>query len=163
MQYHSLAFGTILLIAACGAPGTPIPVKGDAQSLEGRWTGEYSSDESGRTGSIVFNLDAGADTAQGDVLMVPAGPGPNLVSPSLPREVMPQPEPLRIQLVRVFGLQVAGQLAAYKDPDCACQVRTMFNGRLSGNTLEGVYHTYHPDGRAVSGKWKVTRKPQASE
>ena len=148
-----------LLLGACVAPGTPVPVKGDVQTLVGYWSGEYSSIESGRSGSIMFNFVAGTDTAQGDVLMIPAWPGPNYTSQYVPpEEPVSPPEPLRIQLVRVFGDQVAGQLSPYTDPDCGCQARTIFSGRLEGNTLDGNYHTYRTNGETVTGRWRVTRK-----
>ena len=149
------------LLAGCAGPGAPIPVKGDTQALAGRWAGEYSSNETGRSGSILFVLEAGADSASGDVLMIPNWPGPNYISQYLPPdEPAPPPEPLRIQLVRVFGHQVAGQLTPYKDPECGCTVTTIFSGRLVGDKLEGVFHTYHPDGRTTVGEWRAMRQVQ---
>lgn len=147
------------VLAACAAPGAPIPVKGDAPLLAGRWAGEYSSNETGRSGSILFTLEAGADSATGDVLMIPNWPGPNYISQYVPPDVTTSPpEPLQIQLVRVFGHQVAGQLTPYKDPACECTVTTIFSGRLVGNRLEGVFHTYHPDGRTTIGEWRAIRQ-----
>ena len=58
------------VMVAC-APN-PVPVLGtrtDIAALTGEWVGTYTSGESGREGSIVFQLEAGADTAQGDVMM----------------------------------------------------------------------------------------------
>ena len=151
-----------LLLGACAAPGTPIPVKGDAEILAGRWSGVYSSNETGRSGSILFTLEAGADTATGDVLMIPNWQGPYYVSQYVPPdEAVSTPEPLKIQLVRVFGHQVAGQLEPYQDPECGCTVTTIFSGRLQGNSLVGVFHSYHPDGRTTTGEWRVER--QASD
>ena len=148
-----------LLLGACVAPGAPIPVKGDVEILQGQWSGVYSSNETGRSGSVQFNLVAGTDTATGDVLMIPNWPGPYSVSQYIPPEEPTRPaELLRIRLVRVFGQQVAGQLDPYQDPDCSCQVTTIFSGRLVGGSLVGVYHTYRPDGRTTSGEWRVYRK-----
>ena len=164
MRTHFPALMISLLFSACVAPGTPIPVKGDAQTLAGYWSGEYSSVETGRSGSIMFNLVAGTDTAQGDVLVIPAWPGPNYVSQYVPpEEAVSPPEPLRIKLVRVFGHQVAGQLSPYTDPDCGCQVRTIFSGRLDGDTLDGIFHTYRSDGETVTGRWRVTRKQMSQQ
>jgi hypothetical protein len=147
------------LLAACVAPGAPIPVRGDAEALAGRWVGEYSSDETGRSGSIQFTLEAGADTATGDVLMIPNWPGPNFISQYIPPdEAANAPAPLQIQLVRVFGHQVAGQLTPYQDPSCGCTVTTIFSGRLAGDRLDGVFHTYHPDGRTTIGQWRALRQ-----
>jgi hypothetical protein len=159
MQVRIAAVLIPLALGACAGPGSPVPVRGDAQVLAGEWTGSYSSDETGRSGSILFNLVAGTDTAAGDVLMIPNWPGPYSISQYVPPEdYVAAPEALRIQMVRVFGHQVAGQLSRYKDPDCGCLVTTIFSGRLTGNTLEGVFHTYHPDGRTVTGEWRVQRK-----
>jgi hypothetical protein len=147
------------LLGACVAPGTPIPVRGDADVLTGRWVGEYSSDETGRSGSIQFTLQAGADSATGDVLMIPNWPGPNFISQYIPPdETVNPPTPLQIQLVRVFGHQVAGQLTPYQDPNCGCTVTTIFSGRLVGDRLDGVFHTYHPDGRTTIGQWRALRQ-----
>jgi hypothetical protein len=147
------------ILAACVAPGKPIPVQGDIQMLAGRWAGEYSSDDTGRSGSIVFMLEAGADTASGDVLMIPHWPGPSYISQYVPpEEPVAPPQPLRIQLVRVFGHQVAGQLTPYTDPLCDCTVTTIFSGRLVGDKLEGVFHIYHPDGRSTVGEWRAIRQ-----
>src|SRR5207245_5067121 len=76
---------TVLLLpalAACGASRSAVPVVGaatDVSSLTGEWAGEYSSVESGRSGSITFALRSAGDTAFGDVVMVPKGFGRALV------------------------------------------------------------------------------------
>ncbi|HEV8124418.1 MAG TPA: hypothetical protein VGP80_09255 [Gemmatimonadales bacterium] len=137
-----------------------MPVLGDAATLEGQWVGEYRSPETGRSGSIVFSLVAGADTAQGDVLMVPTAPD-GYSGSAVP---VPDTQPLasqvvHIKLVRVFGQQVAGQLDRYVDPGCQCTVTTIFSGRLEGNVIDGRFFTYHDDGNvAVEGFWSVTRQ-----
>jgi hypothetical protein len=158
MRTHAALIIPILL-GACIAPGSPIPVTGDVEFLAGQWSGVYSSHETGRSGSVQFRLVAGSDTATGDVLMIPNWPGPYSISQYIPPEEPTRPpELLRIRLVRVFGQQVAGQLDPYQDPDCDCRVTTLFSGRLAGDTLTGVYHTYRPDGRTTSGEWRVYRK-----
>jgi len=40
--------------------------------LTGEWAGDYSSVESGRSGSISFTLRAAGDSAFGDVVMIPS-------------------------------------------------------------------------------------------
>ena len=159
MRIRFAAVGIPLLVGACLSPGAPIPVRGDVQVLAGQWIGVYTSTETGRSGSIQFTLQAGTDTASGDVLMIPNWPGPYAISQYIPPEEYVRPaQPLQIQLVRVFGHQVAGQLAPYVDPDCGCEVRTIFSGRLEGDILDGVFHTYHPDGRTTTGEWRVHRR-----
>jgi hypothetical protein len=158
MLARRMGFGLSLLVGACAPVTPPIPVHGEAATLEGQWVGEYTSPTTGRSGSIVFSLVAGADTAQGDVLMVPTA------TDRYSGSAVPDPEPLaprviRIKLVRVFGQQVAGQLARYVDPECLCTVTTIFSGRLEGNEIDGRFFTYHDDGNgAVEGFWSVTRQ-----
>ena len=49
-----------------------MPVGGaDTSALVGKWEGDYSSTETGRSGSIVIEFKSGGRVAQGDVLMVP--------------------------------------------------------------------------------------------
>lgn len=72
--------GLIVLLAAagCASNRAPVPVTGERAELAamaGRWEGWYRSDETGRSGSIVFRLTAGGDSAAGDVVMTPAGAG----------------------------------------------------------------------------------------
>ena len=149
-----------LLLAGCATNPAPVPVQGDAARLEGQWYGDYTSVMTGRSGSIEFTLSAGADTAQGDVLMIPAGAVPAYGS-SVPEpgSIPPAPRFLRIKLVRVFGHQVAGQLDPYEDPECRCVVTTIFSGRLEGDVIEGKFFTYHEGSELASeGRWRVTRR-----
>ena len=79
------------LVSACAAHQPPVPLVGpasDIAALVGEWAGEYSSSETGRTGSISFVLAAHGDTAYGDVIMVPRG----LSQPLEPwRDAVPTP------------------------------------------------------------------------
>src|SRR5688572_25015203 len=62
-------------LGACAPVVSTTPVHGDAiaiSRLDGEWNGEYSSTETGRSGAIYFRLRAGADTAEGDVIMSPS-------------------------------------------------------------------------------------------
>lgn len=164
---YSLAIGAILV--GCASQQRLVPVVGaeaDLAQLQGEWEGEYSSAETGRSGSIVFHLTALRDSAHGDVVMVPprwgrgldAGPG---VPPSA-RETAPQPpQVLTISFVRVAGGggQVSGALAPYTDPVCGCLLLTTFVGQLKGDVLEGTYSSRHQQtGEIQMGRWRVTRK-----
>jgi hypothetical protein len=151
------------VLAGCGGSQAPVPVVGraaDVSQLAGEWYGEYSSVESGRSGSIVFKLVAGADSATGDVVMTPQwvtrqGNMPMQPSPT------PQPtsQPLSIRFVRVSGGQVSGALDPYPDPNCGCTLHTTFVGRLRADTLEGTYTSLHEQTRDVQkGRWRVVRK-----
>src|SRR5512139_1321135 len=67
-----------LATASCALNPASVPVSGgdaDVSALVGEWAGEYRSVETGRSGSILFILEAGSDTAHGDVVMVPRETG----------------------------------------------------------------------------------------
>ena len=162
-----VAIGCCLVLAlfACGCASTTpaVPVQGSAADLSllaGEWSGEYVGDAGGRRGVITFNLAAGADTAQGDVIMFPQQRyTTRLVDDPQKTGSMPMPQDLSIRFVRAAGGQVSGQLDAYTDPECKCTVTTIFEGRLKGDVIEGHYIS-HRDGRAdpMRGQWKVKRR-----
>ena len=164
MSRHAGTALALLVVAACSGPSTPVPVAGtatDLAALAGEWSGEYSSEESRRSGSIVFRLTAGTDSATGDVVMSPqfwrqpAGPrdAPPSVAP------LPAPQILSIRFVRVAGGRVSGRLAPYTDPSCGCTLLTEFEGSLRGDTLDGIYSSRHSaTGDVQRGRWQVTRR-----
>jgi len=147
----------------CASRPAPVPVLGDPadlRALAGEWEGEYSSRETGRSGSIVFTLTAGRDSAAGDVVMTPAMP----TSPAPGERTGARPsaaaaaQVLTITFVRATGDSVSGALAPYTSPDCACSLTTTFVGRLHGDAIEGTFTT-RGEGvpGAQPGRWKVTR------
>ncbi len=154
-----------LLLAACAAAPPAVPVVGtarDVATLAGEWVGEYSSIESGRNGSISFTLRGAADSAFGDVIMIPAGWGRPLVpfwgeaAPmAAPR---PQTDVLTINFVRVERGRVSGTLAPYADPQTGERLVTTFTGELSGNSTTGTYTTRLAGGGTQTGRWTVQRK-----
>lgn len=155
-------------VAACGWRRNPVPViseTGSIQALVGTWSGQYNSAETGRSGSIMFELASDKDTAFGDVLMVPRTQVvPPLTSehPAMPITQAQNPgQPLTIRFVRVSGGAVNGTLDPYNDPDCGCRVTTTFAGRFTdSNTIEGTYSTQGPGigHQPSAGQWKVTRQ-----
>jgi len=166
MSPRSFARSLVLLafVAACGGSQAPVPVVGaeaDISRLTGEWLGDYSSAETGRSGSIVFTLTAGSDTATGDVVMTPqlarsaaAQATGQTVSP-------PISQAINIRFVRISGGQVSGALAPYTDPACDCPLHTAFVGRLMGDTLSGTYTSRHDHSRDTQeGRWRVVRKTQ---
>jgi len=164
-QLFLVAFTGVAL--ACAAKQTPITVAGDTgdlASLAGKWTGEYSSAATGRSGSIVFNLSPSGDAANGDVVMVPRGYGKPLVPYSAnttaggTMQNTNTSQVLTIKLVRVSGDTVSGFLDAYRDPSCDCPVQTTFTGRLSGDTIDGTFTTRgSPSNTPQTGTWRVKR------
>lgn len=150
--------------AACSSTPQPIPLTGapaDIQALEGDWIGEYHSyDASGRSGTILFRLEAGQDTAYGDVLMHIAGRETAQVIPFTtdPWANVAPDQILTITFVRAAGGTVFGNLDLYNDPVCGCEVRTTFSGRVKGNLIEGTYTTEHLSGAdRNTGRWRVVR------
>jgi len=162
-RHASLAAASVLL-AACAATQTPVPVVGpaaDITALAGEWVGEYSSIESGRSGSISFTLRAAADSAFGDVVMIPVGWGRPLApwrgeTPTPAQR--PMTEVLSINFVRVEQGRVNGTLAPYADPQTGERLVTRFTGELSGNTITGTYTTQLSSGATQTGRWTVQRK-----
>jgi len=157
------AVTAVAFLIACGGSQAPVPMVGqeaDVSQLAGEWFGEYSSVESGRSGSITFKLIAGSDTATGDVIMSPrfnVRPQTGQVQPTGPAPGTIQA--LTINFVRVTGGQVSGSLASYTDPTCGCTLHTTFVGRLRGDTLGGTYTSLHEQSRDVQrGRWQVVRQ-----
>jgi hypothetical protein len=147
-----------LAAAACSANPPPVPVFGDEQdlaSLAGEWTGEYWSVESGRTGSILFRLEAGSDSAVGDVLMIPAS---RYDQHHHHGDEHPQSEFISIRFVRIQAGRVRGQLDMYRDPECGCRLDTSFEGTLRADTLSGTFSSRHLEsGHVRHGHWRAVR------
>src|SRR6476659_1380758 len=63
----------LLLLAACRtAPPATVAIEATSKAisqLSGKWVGDYSSAATGRSGSIVFELNGNQQTARGDVIM----------------------------------------------------------------------------------------------
>lgn len=157
------------ILAACAANPSPVPVVADPGALgalTGEWAGEYSSAATGRSGSIVFTLTAGRDTAAGDVVMVPSGSEQPLVAAAAPgaggRATLTRPaaQGLTIRFVRLAGDTVSGMLDPYSAPDCDCVLTTTFTGQLQGDRIAGTFET-RGDPRAGAmqpGRWSVSRR-----
>ncbi len=163
-RHASLAAATLLL-AACAANQTPVPVVGpsaDIAALSGEWVGDYSSSESGRSGSISFTLRAAGDSAFGDVVMIPRAWGRALVPWTQPNATggnqAPSATVLTIRFVRVQRGHVSGTLDPYADPQTGERLLTTFSGELLGNTIAGTYTTRLPSGDTQTGRWTVQRR-----
>jgi len=152
---------------ACATKPTPITVTGDPSdraSLAGKWSGEYQSASTGRSGSIVFNLSSSGDAANGDVVMIPRGYGKALArfdqttATGGTIQNTNNSQVLTIRLVRVSGDTVSGVLDAYRDPQCDCAVETTFTGTVNGDTIDGTYTTRGTQANAPqTGTWRVKR------
>lgn len=140
--------------AACGASSASVPVKGaetDVAMLAGKWEGSYEGTDSGRRGSIHFDLTLGHHTAEGHVLMG-AGAGAGAGGAATP-------VPLQIKFVAVAGGGVSGKIAPYTDPGCSCTVETEFTGRVDGESMAGTFVTTGASLPAPqSGTWTAQRR-----
>lgn len=161
------AAGAIVLAFGCILPEPKTEVTADnfdLTPLVGAWTGEYSSEETGRRGDISFSLRPAEGVASGFIEMVARKPD-NVVVPGDRPMVMgvqaTQPrELLTIHFVRKEGNRVVGVLDPYSDPDCGCRVTTTFQGAfIDGRTIEGIYNTIGSElaHNTAGGRWKVTR------
>lgn len=155
----------VVLAAGCAGNPSPVPVlasPADLSALGGSWEGEYSSSQTGRSGSIVFQLAAGRDTAFGDVLMVPKVDSRERDAAQTGSSVWPPPQLaaqlLTIRFVRVEGGEVSGTLDPYQDPECGCLLSTTFVGRLDGDRIRGTYTTYGAlHNVPITGRWEARR------
>ena len=156
------------VLAGCATRSSPVPLQADEgalTALAGEWSGEYSSAATGRSGSIVFKLTAGSDTAFGDVVMVPSGSAhPLTPAPKAGVEggvvTHPTAQALTIRFVRVSGDSVSGALDPYQSPECGCALVTTFTGRVEKDRIHGTFVT-HGEMHASApqtGTWSVRRR-----
>jgi hypothetical protein len=162
-----LHYGVLTVaIAACALNPAPVPLIGDSWSisdLAGEWSGEYQGKNNSRTGSIAFRLDAGRDTAYGDIVMSPRFTlGSRYNDEARPVRAQDLPRTLFIRFVRVLDMQVYGVMEPYRSPDCECMLRTTFSGVRRGDRIEGTYVTKHEDCDMPQehGSWSAARKPR---
>jgi hypothetical protein len=160
-RLHSIVPALLIAAAASSGckssnPSPHVPVAGsDVAALAGRWEGEYSSEATGRSGSIVFELKRGDRVAHGDVYMKPRDLA---VESALPGASQPIPQILTINFVSASGGVLTGTMDPYLSPDCDCEVQTTFVGRLSGDTIEGTFTTTPTGAAAITtGRWKMNR------
>ncbi len=155
----------VLALTACGASRAPVPLVGasaDVGALTGEWAGDYSSAESGRSGSITFTLRAAGDSAFGDVVMIPSAWGRPLVpwrgENATGANQQPASTVLTIRFVRVEHGHVSGTLDPYADPQTGARLLTTFSGELNGNQITGTYTTRLTSGGTQTGRWTVQRR-----
>jgi hypothetical protein len=156
---------SILLIGGCQTAKKTVNIYGesvDLKLLEGEWKGEYSSEDTGRSGTIEFLLMAEEKKAFGDVLMIPRS-AKEPYHPVGYRDKIKLdpnfPEFLTINFVEIEGGKVMGELAPYWDPEMRRRMSTSFEGVLHGDTIEGTFESRIDQSPIYfTGQWKVFRK-----
>jgi hypothetical protein len=134
----------------------------DLNPLVGEWRGDYSSAETGRSGTIAFTLRAGESSASGNIVMIPRAD--SLLTPA-ERDLVTNVSAsgrsvLSIHFIRKEGGNLSGTLDPYRDPECNCPVTTTFQGSFrDARTIEGTFSTVpsQPGHSVTGGRWKVTR------
>jgi hypothetical protein len=167
MLRSSLAISLCLAFSAIGCarktPGIDVTSTDfDLAPLVGQWRGTYSSNSTGRNGTIAFTLRAGESAASGNVVMIPRPD--SLLTPE-EREVVENGgsnarQVLAIHFVRKVGGNVHGTLDPYRDPECGCQVITTFDGGFTNSTtIQGTFSTVPSvaGGRVSGGTWTARR------
>lgn len=172
MRSAIAALAMTTALAACRYQPQAVPLQAgaaDIAALAGRWEGEYLGRETGRSGSIIFMIEAGKDTASGDVLMgtEQENRGPRITAADVATGEHARhasaPELLRVSLVRIRSGLVEGLLEPYIAPDCHCTVTTTFHGAVTGTVIRGDFLTTGPYGLRQTGTWSVTRKTAAAD
>src|SRR5258706_12800455 len=90
----------------------------DLNPLYGEWRGNYSSAETGRTGTIAFTLRAGESSASGNIVMIPR-PDSMLTAAEqalVTNVAAPGRSVLKIHLLRKEGGNLTGTLEPYSAP-----------------------------------------------
>lgn len=154
---------SLVLLAGCRSATPSVRLQGEPVAiawLAGEWVGEYRGAAAGRSGSISFYLPSGTDSLYGDVTMLTSAGQPMMSADVLERHRLHvrSAQSLRIDFVSVGGGTVTGTLEPYVSPDCGCVVTTTFTGRITGDTIDGVFVTRAPSGLLLEGAWQVTRR-----
>jgi hypothetical protein len=154
---------TMALTGCASAPPPPIAVSGaptSVASLAGRWVGDYRISDGSRHGVVMFDLSPGEHFATGSVIMQPASLA--TVDALAPRGDLPHPAgpELAVKFVQVENGMVRGQLDPYVEPECACPVLTVFEGRQKVDRIEGTFSIRNTiNGETRTGIWSVSRRP----
>ncbi|MES2125239.1 MAG: hypothetical protein V4503_11190 [Gemmatimonadota bacterium] len=163
MHPRTLLTVVAVALAACRYHPAVIPLAGSPTEiavLAGDWEGEYTSDDTRRSGHIMFRISARGDSAFGDVMMFVPGynsfPVPWDQAPAH-LEHARSPDFLAIRFVAIGDGQVSGELEPYTAPDCNCLVHTRFIGRVRDDEIRGRYISRGDGIPERVGRWSVKR------
>lgn len=156
---------TLLALSAMACVSLPRPVSvanrpTDALLLEGGWSGEFSSDDGVRGGSLTFALQVRDDTARGPATLRPVTYVAAQAGASVPmRAEAGTTVNSSMYFVTVTDGVVAGVMPSFFDADRLAVVQMTFVGRMrSWNVIEGTYVTLGTNLRVHErGRWRVVR------
>ena len=152
----------LVLVSGCSVLHSPVPVvveTGDASALAGVWEGSYRSADTGRSGSIHFELTAEADSAVGEVVMTYLDEGVSFFPRDPEQGPHMEAEVLTIRFVRLSADRVSGTLDPYPNPGCGCTLATTFEGVVEDGTIEGTFVARSPEHSHVQrGTWQMVRR-----
>lgn len=150
----------VVLFSCSVTPPPEIPLNASESAMEalaGRWSGNYWGGPDGRSGSITFELTEGEGHAHGEVVMIP-GDLRQFLPAYEPPQLLPSPQPLRVEFIRAADGQMTGTLEPYRDPGCECVLSTSFMGSIHEEVIEGSFVTVGGAGHLKEiGRWKVER------
>jgi hypothetical protein len=151
------AAAALTVAMGCASLAPPFPVyatPGDLERLSGDWRGEYIGDhDHGRQGTIALRLMAGENHAHGTIVMIPAG-----LDQHPPASRAHFDRVLAIRFVTASDDTLSGAVEPYWDPDRRTRAFSTFRGRLTGDTIEGIFNTKYDSGfPETTGWWKVRR------
>ncbi len=142
------------LVVSATTTAQSAPVEGERAAIDrfaGEWVGSYECPETGRSGTLLFRLAAGADSVAATVWMVPratdANPAPDAI-------------PLTVHHVAIEGPSFWGSLERYDDPEWELPLDTEFGGVLTGDGyVEGYFRSAGTriDTVPQCGRWWATR------
>ena len=164
VTFTTIVISALLMLGGCTATTETkkdVEMRGSSlSSLEGHWTGEYSSSVTKRSGPISFDLSSNQDQAVGEVILevyVPSTrPGSNRKSKV--RLLTKKAQPLEISFVAIENGQVSGAVSPYMDPRSKQTINTTFVGTLSGNQIKGTYKSNVTGSTDyVTGIWSVSK------
>ena len=163
---RSAMWPLLLLLGCAGATHQPSAVRVQGQSrdirrIAGTWRGEFHA-QTGRVGTIFFDLKATSETAYGDATFDRAIPTQACTDMTRP----PETSEVRVPVVLQFGAlttaegSIGGWFKPYRDPDLSCWMDTGFEGHLRGDTLSGSFFSRRTDTDTVRiGSWWAARLP----
>ena len=140
------AFIALLFIGCSSAAA--VPVRGSetqTAALDGDWSGSAEDADDNLVSKISFSFRTGRHTGSGTVTMLNGSGGAEAS--------------LAIEFIEVTDGKIAGRLAPYQHPACACLVNTEFEGVVLGDFVQGQFTTTGKDKDfRKTGDWTANRQ-----